>query len=69
MAKSAAGTEDLGIRARYIRIMIETNDSPDLARILRKGNSLIKEFNPENEKLLVHELGRNIRRAYWLTTQ
>ena len=69
LAKSAAGTEDLGIRARHIRIMIETNDPPDLARILRKGTSLIKEFNLENEKLLAHDLGRNIRRAYWLTTQ
>ena len=49
LAKSAAGTEDLGIRARHIRIMIETNDPPDLARILRKGTSLIKEFNLENE--------------------
>ena len=69
LAKSAAGTEDLGIRARHIRIMIETNDPPDLARILRKGTSLIKEFNLENEKLLAHDLGKNIRRAYWLTTQ
>ena len=42
LAKSAAGTEDLGIRARHIRIMIETNDPPDLARILKKGNNLIK---------------------------
>ena len=69
LAKSAAGTEDLGIRARHIRIMIETNDPPDLARILKKGNNLIKEFNLENEKLLAHDLGKNIRRAYWLTTQ
>jgi len=69
LAKSAAGTEDLGIRARHIRIMIETNDPPDLARILRKGTGLIKEFNLENEKLLAHDMGRNIRRAYWLTTQ
>ena len=49
--------------------MIETNDPPDLARILRKGTSLIKEFKLENEKLLAHDMGRNIRRAYWLTTQ
>ena len=69
LAKSAAGTEDLGIRARHIRIMIETNDPPDLARILRKGTGLIKEFNLENEKLLAHDLGKNIRRAYWLATQ
>ena len=69
LAKSAAGTEDLGIRARHIRIMIETNDPPDLAKILRKGTSLIKEFNLENEKLLAHDLGKNIRRAYWLATQ
>ena len=69
LAKSAAGTEDLGIRARHIRIIAETNDPPDLARILRKGTSLIKKFNLENEKLLAHDLGRNIRRAYWLTTQ
>ena len=69
LAKSAAGTEDLGIRARHIRIMIETNDPPDLAGILRKGTGLIKEFNLENEKLLAHDLGKNIRRAYWLATQ
>jgi len=69
LAKSAAGTEDLGIRARHIRIMIETNDPPDLARILKKGNNLIKKYNLENEKLLAHDLGKNIRRAYWLTTQ
>jgi len=68
LAKSAAGAEDLGIRARHIRVIIETNDPPDLARILRKGTSLIKEFNLENDKLLAHDLGRNIRRAYWLTT-
>jgi len=69
LAKSAAGTEDLGIRARHIRIMIETNDPPDLARILKIGNNLIKKFNLENEKLLANDLGRNIRRAYWLITQ
>ena len=69
LAKSAAGTEDLGIRARHIRIMIETNDPPDLARILKKGNNLIKKYNLENEKLLAHDLGKNIRRAYWLTRQ
>jgi len=69
LAKSAAGTEDLGIRARHIRIITETNDPPDLARILKKGNNLIKEFNLENEKLLAHDMGRNIRRAYWLTSQ
>ena len=69
LAKSAAGTEDLGIRAGHIRIMIETNDPPDLARILKKRNSLIKKFNLENDKLLAHELGGNMRRVYWLTTQ
>ena len=69
LVKSAAGAEDLGIRARHIRIMIETNDPPDLARILKKGNNLIKKYNLENEKLLAHDLGKNIRRAYWLTTQ
>ena len=69
LAKSAAGTEDLGIRARHIRIITETNDPPRLASILKKGSNLIKEYGLENEKLLAHELGRNIRRAYWLTTQ
>ena len=69
LAKSAAGTEDLGIRARHIRIITETNDPPRLASILKKGSNLVKEYGLENEKLLAHELGRNIRRAYWLTTQ
>ena len=32
-------------------------------------NNLIKKFNLENEKLLANDLGRNIRRAYWLITQ
>jgi len=37
LAKSSSGTEDLGIRARQIRIITETNDPPDLAKLLREA--------------------------------
>jgi len=66
LAKSSSGTEDLGIRARQIRIITETNDPPDLAKLLREAYKLSRRFRLERDKLFNHSFGRNVRRAYWL---
>ena len=61
------GPTDLGIRARQVRIMSGTN--PSLAKILERAYGLSKRFNLEGDKLFNNDLGRNVRRAFWLAKE
>jgi len=69
LAKAPSGTKDLGLRARHIRIMTETSEHPQLARLLKDAYSLSKRFDVENDKLFNQDLGINIRRAFWLVKE
>lgn len=65
LAKTGQGT-DLGLRARLIRVMAETSEPPPLAKALKHSYELSKRFNMEGNKLFNNDLGRNVRRAFWL---
>jgi len=69
LARSDNGTEDLGIRARQIRVMAETNDPPSLAKMLKKAYETSKRFNLEGDKIFNNDLGKNVRRAFWLARE
>lgn len=65
LAKTEQGT-DLGLRARLIRVMTETAEPPALAKALKHSYEVSKRFNMEGNKLFNNDLGRNVRRAFWL---
>lgn len=65
LAKTEQGT-DLGLRARLIRVMAETSEPPALAKALKHSYEVSKRFNMEGNKLFNNDLGRNVRRAFWL---
>jgi len=69
LAKAPSGTKDLGLRARHIRVMTETSEHPQLARLLKDAYGLSKRFGVENDKLFNQDLGINIRRAFWLVKE
>jgi len=69
LARSDNGSEDLGIRARQIRVLAETNEPPSLAKMLKKAYETSKRFNLEGDKLFNNDLGRNVRRAFWLARE
>jgi len=61
-----SGHEDLGIRARHIRTLAETSEPPRLANLLKRAYDLSKSFSLEGDKIFNNDLGRNVRRAFWL---
>jgi ribosomal protein S27E len=65
LAKTEQGP-DLGLRARLIRVMAETSEHPALAKALKYSYEVSKRFNMESNKLFNNDLGRNVRRAFWL---
>jgi len=69
LARSNNGSEDLGIRARQIRILSETNEPPSLAKMLGKAYEVSKHFNLEGDFIFNNDLGRNVRRAFWLARE
>jgi len=64
LAKAPCGIKDLGLRARHIRVLAETCEPPQLARLLKDAYGLSKRFGLENDKLFNQDLGINIRRAF-----
>ena len=69
LARSDNGSEDLGIRARHIRVMAETNDPPSLVKMLGKAYDVSKHFNLEGDFIFNNDLGKNVRRAFWLARE
>jgi len=61
-----SGREDLGIRARHIRTLAETSEPPRLANLLKRAYDISKGFSLEGDKIFNNDLGRNVRRAFWL---
>ena len=69
LARSNTGSEDLGLRARQIRVMAETSDPPNLAKMLERAFMVSKRFNLEGDKVFNNDLGKYIRRTYWLAKE
>lgn len=57
---------DLGLRARQIRVITKTIEHPQLASLLKRAYEVTKRFNMEDDKLFNNDLGKNIRRTFWL---
>ncbi|MGB9672193.1 MAG: TFIIB-type zinc ribbon-containing protein [Candidatus Norongarragalinales archaeon] len=64
LAKSGNGASDLGIRATQIRVVAETCDVPPLKSVLAHAKKLAERYSLD--ELFQQDLGRNIRRAFWL---
>jgi len=60
------GTEDLGIRARMIRVLTETVEPPALIEVLKLAYETSRKFHLDHDKLFNHEFGRTVRKAFWL---
>jgi hypothetical protein len=61
--------DDLGLRARQIRIMSETNEHPRLAELLRLLYELSKRYGVDGDKIFNNDVATNLRRAFWLTRE
>jgi len=64
LAMSANGSEDLGIRARHIRTIIQLSEPPDLDKALKHAYNQSRSQNMDHDKLFNQDLGRNVRMAY-----
>lgn len=69
LAKSRNGAADLGIRASQVRVIAETVEHPTLLQILNTCYSLSKTWRLQKDVLFNDTLGRNARRAFWLTRE
>jgi hypothetical protein len=66
---AVANKDDLGLRARQIRIMSETNEHPRLAELLRLLYELSKRYGVDGDKIFNNDVATNLRRAFWLTRE
>ena len=69
LARSSKGSEDLGIRARQTRVMAETSEHPSLVKMLKRAYEVSKRFNLEGDFTFNNDLGRNVRRVFWLARE
>ena len=60
--------EDLPLRAKQIRIMTRT-EHPVLDGLMKKAMELSKKFHLEYDHVFGNDLGRNVRRAFWVSRE
>jgi hypothetical protein len=64
------GREDIGLRVKQMRILTKNSaDAPELAVMLEKANQLSMRLGLGSDKIFCNDLGKNVRRAFWLTRE
>lgn len=63
LAKAPAGIEDIGLRARHMRVMSSRNETPAIHRMLEVGSAICREFGMEGDYALLFadHLGKLLR--------
>lgn len=62
------GTADLPLRTRTVRVLL-ASENPALDRLLKEAYKLSKRFSLDRDYVFNNCLGRNMRRAFWLTRE
>jgi hypothetical protein len=63
LAKSPNGIEDLGLRARYIKTLVEWEDPPQLRRVLSRISVLLAQMGQRENWLLANYTGNLARKT------
>jgi len=61
LMKSQTGDKDIGLRARFINILHESNETPTAKRLLEYGSNLLQRLSLDDDHILANIYGNHLR--------